>query len=237
MASAEGSAGRGARGEGRGRAGRRQGSAGPVRPANSPSASTSPSAGRPSPSTPRRPSKASKSEDGDLSGALAEVFLPWQGPVTAACEIDAAGRATSASARVDRRSASSDTASAVDSVLRAFVAAEDNVSKEKYRSVKTGGGLDAVEVEYLYTSKLLEETKKERAPRRQHTPRARSSRTSAGWDTRGARRDAARVRAGQADPMLSLSPSPRRSAVVARPKTGEARARPRTGISWKPTRS
>ncbi|MGW0996831.1 lipoprotein [Streptomyces sp. NPDC002523] len=104
-------------------------------------------------------SKASNGPDGDLSGALADSFLR-QGPVTAACEIDAkpaghigflrvwTGEPGGADARI---------------VLRAFVAAEDNVSKEKYRDVKTGGGVAGVEVEYLYTSKLLEETKKERA--------------------------------------------------------------------------
>ncbi|MFD9096573.1 lipoprotein [Streptomyces collinus] len=104
-------------------------------------------------------SKASKGSDGDLSGALADSLLR-QGPVTAACEIDAkpaghigflrvwTGKAQDADAR---------------SVLRRFVAAEDNVSKEKYRTVSTGGGLHGVEVEYLYTSKLLDETKKERA--------------------------------------------------------------------------
>ncbi|MFE2103674.1 lipoprotein, partial [Streptomyces sp. NPDC059468] len=48
-------------------------------------------------------------------------------------------------------------------VLRQFVAAEDNTSKEKYRSFRTANGLSGVEVEYLYTSKLLEETKKESA--------------------------------------------------------------------------
>jgi hypothetical protein len=80
--------------------------------------------------------------------------------VTAACEIDAkpAGHIgflrvwTGQPGDADARS-----------VLRAFVAAEDNVSKEKYRDVKTGGGVAGVEVEYLYTSKLLDETKKERA--------------------------------------------------------------------------
>ncbi|MGW1002647.1 lipoprotein [Streptomyces sp. NPDC002520] len=104
-------------------------------------------------------SKASNGPDGDLSGALADSFLR-QGPVTAACEIDAkpAGHIgflrvwTGEPGGADART-----------VLRAFVAAEDNVSKEKYRDVKTGGGVAGVEVEYLYTSKLLEETKKERA--------------------------------------------------------------------------
>ncbi|AKN74025.1 lipoprotein [Streptomyces sp. PBH53] len=106
--------------------------------------------------------KASKSEDGDLSGALAEAFLR-QGPVTAACEIDAKPAGNIGFLRVWTGKPGEPGTASADSVLRAFVAAEDNVSKEKYRPVKTGGGLDAVEVEYLYTSKLLEETKKERA--------------------------------------------------------------------------
>ncbi|MEU6089493.1 lipoprotein [Streptomyces sp. NPDC047085] len=103
--------------------------------------------------------KTSKGPDGDLTGVLADSLLR-QGPVTAACEIDAkpAGHIgflrvwTGEPGDADART-----------VLRAFVAAEDNVSKEKYRAVKTGGGLSGVEVEYLYTSKLLDETKKERA--------------------------------------------------------------------------
>ncbi|MEU6669666.1 lipoprotein [Streptomyces sp. NPDC046727] len=104
-------------------------------------------------------SKASKGEDGDLSGALADAFLR-QGPVTAACEIDAKPAGNIGFLRVwTGKPGNAD----AGSVLRDFVAAEDNVSKEKYHSFKTGGGLDAVEVEYLYTSKLLEETKKESA--------------------------------------------------------------------------
>ncbi|MET9449724.1 lipoprotein [Streptomyces cinerochromogenes] len=103
--------------------------------------------------------KASKGEDGDLSGALADTFLR-QGPVTAACEIDAKPAGNIGFLRVwTGKPGDAD----ANGVLRAFVAAEDNVSKEKYHSFRTGGGLDAVEVEYLYTSKLLEETKKESA--------------------------------------------------------------------------
>lgn len=104
-------------------------------------------------------SKASKGSDGDLGGAVADAFLR-QGPVTTACEIDAkpAGRIgflrvwTGEPGDADART-----------VLRQFVAAEDNTSKEKYRSFRTATGLSGVEVEYLYTSKLLEETKKESA--------------------------------------------------------------------------
>jgi hypothetical protein len=103
--------------------------------------------------------KASNGPDGDLSGALADTFLR-QGPVTAACEIDAKPAGHIGFLRVWAGEPGDADAG---SVLRAFVAAEDNVSKEKYRDVKTGGGVAGVEVEYLYTSKLLDETKKERA--------------------------------------------------------------------------
>ncbi|MEU1407768.1 lipoprotein [Streptomyces sp. NPDC005728] len=104
-------------------------------------------------------SKSSKGSDGDVTGALADAFLR-QGPVTTACEIDAkpAGKIgflrvwTGKPGDADART-----------VLRQFVAAEDNTSKEKYRSFKTATGVSGVEVEYVYTSKLLEETKEERA--------------------------------------------------------------------------
>ncbi|PKW11735.1 hypothetical protein SAMN05428944_1041 [Streptomyces sp. 1222.5] len=103
--------------------------------------------------------KASKGSDDDLSGALAESFLR-QGPVTAACEIDAKPAGKIGFLRVwTGKKGDAD----AGGVLRAFVAAEDNVSKAKYRPFKTGGGVSAVEVEYLYTSKLLDETKKESA--------------------------------------------------------------------------
>ncbi|GGW71231.1 hypothetical protein GCM10010503_55800 [Streptomyces lucensis JCM 4490] len=104
-------------------------------------------------------SKSSKGSDGDLTGALADAFLR-QGPVTAACEIDAKPAGNIGFLRVWTGKAGDTDAGGV---LRAFVAAEDDVSKAKYHSFKTGGGLPAVEVEYLYTSKLLDETKKESA--------------------------------------------------------------------------
>ncbi|MEU8034152.1 lipoprotein [Streptomyces sp. NPDC049099] len=104
-------------------------------------------------------SKTSKGSDGDLNGALADALLR-QGPVTTACEIDAKPAGHIGFLRVWTGKPGDADAGAV---LRRFVTAEDNVSKEKYHSVKTGGGLSGVEVEYLYTSKLLEETKKETA--------------------------------------------------------------------------
>ena len=104
-------------------------------------------------------SKASKGSDGDLSGSLADAFLR-QGPVTAACEIDAKPAGHIGFLRVWTGKAGKADAG---TVLRQFVAAEDNVRKEKYHSYRTGGGLTGVEVEYLYTSKLLDETKKQTA--------------------------------------------------------------------------
>ncbi|MFD8395976.1 lipoprotein [Streptomyces sp. NPDC059680] len=104
-------------------------------------------------------SKTSRGSDGDLSGSLADAFLR-QGPVTAACEIDAKPAGHIGFLRVWTGKAGKADAG---SVLREFVAAEDDVSKEKYRSFRTGGGLTGVEVEYLSTSKLLDETKKETA--------------------------------------------------------------------------
>ncbi|AYN43438.1 hypothetical protein D9753_02480 [Streptomyces dangxiongensis] len=104
-------------------------------------------------------SEASGKPDDDLGGALADSLLR-QGPVTAACEIDAKPAGNIGFLRVwTGRTGDAD----AGGVLRAFVAAEDNVSKAKYHSFTTGGGVPAVEVEYLYTSKILEETKKESA--------------------------------------------------------------------------
>ncbi|MFI1069259.1 lipoprotein [Streptomyces puniciscabiei] len=104
-------------------------------------------------------SKASKGSDGDLTGSLADAFLR-QGPVTAACEIDAKPAGHIGFLRVWTGKAGK---TDPGSVLREFVAAEDNVSKERYHSFRTAGGLSGVEVEYLCTSKLLGETKKETA--------------------------------------------------------------------------
>ncbi|MFI6355051.1 lipoprotein [Streptomyces sp. NPDC050743] len=104
-------------------------------------------------------SKGSKGSDGDLGGSLADAFLR-QGPVTAACEIDAKPAGHIGFLRVwTGKPGKADAAS----VLREFVAAEDDVSKERYHSFRTGSGLTGVEVEYLYTSKLLDETKTETA--------------------------------------------------------------------------
>ncbi|MGW2952438.1 lipoprotein [Streptomyces eurythermus] len=103
--------------------------------------------------------QVSKGEDGDLAGELAAAMLR-QGPVTAACEIDAKPSGNIGFLRVWKGKPGDADAGGV---LRAFVAAEKGVSEAKYHSFKTGGGVPAVEVEYVSTDKLLEETKKESA--------------------------------------------------------------------------
>ncbi|MEU5538685.1 lipoprotein [Streptomyces sp. NPDC020362] len=104
-------------------------------------------------------SGASKGSDGDVTGGFADAFLR-QGPVTTACEIDAKPAGKIGFLRVwTGKPGDADTRT----VLRQFVAAEDNTSKVKYRSFRTATGVSGVEVEYLYTSKLLEESKKESA--------------------------------------------------------------------------
>ena len=82
-----------------------------------------------------------------------------QGPVSLACEIDAKPAGNIGFLRVwAGKSGAADTRT----VLEAFIAAEDGVTKEKY-STFTAGGVSGVEVEYLYSSELLGETKKESA--------------------------------------------------------------------------
>ncbi|MGW5125831.1 lipoprotein [Streptomyces sp. NPDC004069] len=82
-----------------------------------------------------------------------------QGPVTAVCEVDARPAGHIGFLRVFTGSPDAGDAS---TALRAFVAAEDGVSGETYHSF-AAGGLQGVEVAYLRTSELLDETKKERA--------------------------------------------------------------------------
>jgi hypothetical protein len=82
-----------------------------------------------------------------------------QGPVSLACEIDAKPAGNIGFLRIwAGKSGDADTRT----VLEAFIAAEDGVTKEKY-STFTAGGVSGVEVEYLYSSELLGETKKESA--------------------------------------------------------------------------
>ncbi|MEU2555528.1 lipoprotein [Streptomyces sp. NPDC013313] len=104
-------------------------------------------------------SKASKGADGSLTGDLADALLR-QGPVTAACEIDAKPAGNIGFLRVWTGKPGDTDAR---TVLREFVAAEDNAGEAEYHSFRTASGVPGVEVEYLYTSKLLDETKKETA--------------------------------------------------------------------------
>ncbi|MFF3332458.1 lipoprotein [Streptomyces sp. NPDC002888] len=85
--------------------------------------------------------------------------LLYQGPVALACEIDAKPAGHIGFIRVYTGKPGNADARGV---LEAFVAAENGASKEKYRTFEAGG-LSGVEVEYLYTSEILDETKKEHA--------------------------------------------------------------------------
>ncbi|MFE7233842.1 lipoprotein [Streptomyces sp. NPDC001231] len=82
-----------------------------------------------------------------------------QGPVTTVCEVDAKPAGHIGFLRVFTGPPGAGDAR---TVLRAFVAAEEDVSEETYRSF-TAGGLEGAEVEYVRTSELLDESKKERA--------------------------------------------------------------------------
>ncbi|CAL9362490.1 lipoprotein [Streptomyces sp. enrichment culture] len=101
----------------------------------------------------------SQGENDDLARELAAAMLR-QGPVTAACEIDAKPSGTIGFLRVWKGKPGDADAGGV---LRAFVAAEKDAGKAEYHSFKTGGGVPAVEVEYVSANKALEETKKESA--------------------------------------------------------------------------
>ncbi|MXM67712.1 hypothetical protein GR925_30820 [Streptomyces sp. HUCO-GS316] len=93
-----------------------------------------------------------------LSDAVADALL-HQGPVTAACEVDAKPAGNIGYLRIWTGEPGGEEAR---TVLEAFVAAEEGANKEKYRTFKAGD-LTGVEVEYLHTSELLDETKMERA--------------------------------------------------------------------------
>ncbi|WP_406005234.1 lipoprotein [Streptomyces sp. NBC_00637] len=94
---------------------------------------------------------------GDLAD-LADALLR-QGPVTMACEIDAKPAGKIGFLRVWTGEPGATDARAV---LEAFVAAEQGASGARYSTVKLGDGT-GTEVEYVTTSELLEETKKEHA--------------------------------------------------------------------------
>ncbi|MGW1673251.1 lipoprotein [Streptomyces sp. NPDC002324] len=107
------------------------------------------------------PDGGSGSEEDDLAAELAEGLL-HQGPFTAACEIDAKPAGNIGFIRVWTGGAGAKGGDA-KALLKEFVAAEGNTSKAQYRAFSSDSGVSGAEVEYLYTSEALEETKKERA--------------------------------------------------------------------------
>ncbi|MFI6035067.1 lipoprotein [Streptomyces sp. NPDC051315] len=104
----------------------------------------------------------SASREGDtgdeLTDELADALLR-QGPVTMACEVDAKPAGKIGFLRVWTGEPGDADARAV---LEDFVTAESGSSGATYRTFEAGG-LTGAEVEYVTTSELLEETKKERA--------------------------------------------------------------------------
>lgn len=112
---------------------------------------------------PADPAKRTGSQESGGSDGLAEDLadaLLHQGPVTAACEIDAKPAGLVGFLRV--WTGGPDTKGDARTVLKEFVAAENGASKAAYQDV-TVGGLDGAEVTYLFTSEYLDEPKKERA--------------------------------------------------------------------------
>lgn len=106
--------------------------------------------------------KAASADSGDLEDEISEEVLDSilrQGPVVAACEVDAKPAGYVGFLRIWTGEPGDDDARAV---LEEFVAAEDGASKAKYTPFESGD-LSGAEVEYVVTSKLLGETKKESA--------------------------------------------------------------------------
>ncbi len=97
-------------------------------------------------------------EDDELAQEIADALM-HQGPVTAACEVDAKPAGNIGFLRIWTGEPGADDAR---TVLEAFLAEESGVSKAKYSAFKAGG-LAGAEVNYLVTSELLEETKEETA--------------------------------------------------------------------------
>jgi hypothetical protein len=101
---------------------------------------------------------ASGDLDDEVAAEVADALL-HQGPVTAACEVDAKPAGYFGYLRVWTGEPGKDSA---HTVLAGFVAAEKQASGAKYRTFRAGD-LVGVEVEYLSHSELLDETKKEHA--------------------------------------------------------------------------
>ncbi|MFF5364891.1 lipoprotein [Streptomyces scabiei] len=112
------------------------------------------------------PGGGSGSEEDELAAELAEGLL-HQGPFTAACEIDAKPAGNIGFLRVwtGKTEAKGGDAKGGDAkaLLKKFVAAEGNTSVAEYHAFRSDSGVPGAEVEYLYTSEALGETKKERA--------------------------------------------------------------------------
>ncbi|MFF6781649.1 lipoprotein [Streptomyces sp. NPDC012510] len=107
------------------------------------------------------PGGGSGSEEDELAAELAEGLL-HQGPFTAACEIDAKPAGNIGFIRVWTGEAGA-TEGDAKALLKKFVAAEGGTSEAEYSGFSSDSGVSGTEVEYLYTSEALNETKKERA--------------------------------------------------------------------------
>lgn len=98
----------------------------------------------------------------ELAAELADSLLT-QGPVTAACEVDAKPAGHIGFLRVFTGEPVDDDAR---TVLEDFVLAEESeevhLDEQRYRTFRSGG-LTGVEVSYLRSSEILEETTKQRA--------------------------------------------------------------------------
>ncbi|MCX5335568.1 MULTISPECIES: lipoprotein [unclassified Streptomyces] len=106
--------------------------------------------------------KASPTDSDGLEDEISEEVLDSilrQGPVAAACEVDAKPAGYIGFLRIWTGEPGDDDAR---TVLEEFVAAEDGARKAKYTSFESGD-VAGVEVEYVVTSELLDETKKESA--------------------------------------------------------------------------
>ncbi|MFD5715343.1 lipoprotein [Streptomyces pharetrae] len=100
--------------------------------------------------------------DKELAAEIAASLLR-QGPVVAACEVDAKPAGNIGFLRVFTGEPGTDDAR---TVLEAFVTAEESdevsIGKQDYRTFRSGD-LTGVEVSYLRTSEILEETKQQHA--------------------------------------------------------------------------
>ncbi|WNZ14622.1 lipoprotein [Streptomyces sp. 11x1] len=107
------------------------------------------------------PGDGGGSEEDQLAAELAEGLLR-QGPFTAACEIDAKPAGNIGFIRVWTGEKGAEAGDA-EALLKEFVAAEGETSEAKYSEFTSDSDVRGTEVEYLYTSEALYETKKERA--------------------------------------------------------------------------